>query len=152
MQSSTKYYRYDTPVTIICPIHGEFEQKPGSHLAGNGCHKCHESHNERDAAKSFDAVGIVYERQKRFPWLGLQSLDFYIPEKNIGIECQSSLHYNDNYLRKKKGEEYAKRQLEIIQERDARKKRLCVEIGVHLVYFMNKQFLKYADNICRSFF
>jgi len=143
--SKAVYYRYDTPVTLTCPIHGEFEQKPSSHLAGNGCPKCHESHNERDAAKFFDTAGIVYERQKHFPWLGLQSLDFYIPEKNIGIECQSSLHYNDNYLRLKKGEEYAKKQLAIIQERDARKKRLCVENGVHLVYFMNKQFLKYAD-------
>ena len=27
-------------VTIICPIHGEFEQKVSSHLSGNGCPKC----------------------------------------------------------------------------------------------------------------
>ena len=29
-------------VTIICPIHGEFEQKPYVHLAGKGCPKCGE--------------------------------------------------------------------------------------------------------------
>lgn len=28
-------------VTIICPIHGSFEQTPGKHLRGQGCAKCH---------------------------------------------------------------------------------------------------------------
>lgn len=27
-------------VTIICPIHGEFKQKPNKHLSGQGCPKC----------------------------------------------------------------------------------------------------------------
>jgi very-short-patch-repair endonuclease len=27
-------------VKIICPIHGVFEQLPGAHLSGKGCHKC----------------------------------------------------------------------------------------------------------------
>jgi hypothetical protein len=39
------YYkvRYDSPtklVTIICPIHGDFSQKPSKHLAGQGCPVC----------------------------------------------------------------------------------------------------------------
>lgn len=29
-----------TNVTIICPIHGEFKQKPSEHLSGRGCRKC----------------------------------------------------------------------------------------------------------------
>ncbi len=28
------------PVKIICPIHGEFEQKPNKHLEGSGCQIC----------------------------------------------------------------------------------------------------------------
>lgn len=28
------------PMTIICPIHGEFKQAPGDHLKGWGCGKC----------------------------------------------------------------------------------------------------------------
>ena len=27
-------------LTIICPIHGTFEQKPSVHTHGSGCHKC----------------------------------------------------------------------------------------------------------------
>lgn len=29
-----------TPVTIICPIHGEFVQQPRVHILGSGCPKC----------------------------------------------------------------------------------------------------------------
>lgn len=32
----------ETPITIICPVHGPFEQWPKHHLAGNGCAACGE--------------------------------------------------------------------------------------------------------------
>ena len=38
--SKVKYKNTETKVTIICPVHGEFEQRPGMHLRGNGCIKC----------------------------------------------------------------------------------------------------------------
>ena len=38
--SKVKYIDYETPVTIICPIHGEFQQSPNSHLHSYGCPKC----------------------------------------------------------------------------------------------------------------
>lgn len=28
------------PITITCPIHGDFQQTPNKHLTGNGCQKC----------------------------------------------------------------------------------------------------------------
>ena len=42
------YYSYDnikyidgkTKVNITCPIHGDFPQRPNSHLSGRGCDKC----------------------------------------------------------------------------------------------------------------
>jgi hypothetical protein len=36
----SSYTSYETKMTIICPVHGEFSQTPHSHLAGNGCLKC----------------------------------------------------------------------------------------------------------------
>ena len=37
---------------------------------------------------------IIYIEQKKFKdWLGAQSLDFYLPEYNIAIECQGLQHY-----------------------------------------------------------
>lgn len=32
--------RMNTKTTIICPIHGEFQQTPSAHLSGKGCNKC----------------------------------------------------------------------------------------------------------------
>ncbi len=38
--SSVKYGLYDDKILIICPIHGEFEQTPHSHILGSGCQAC----------------------------------------------------------------------------------------------------------------
>lgn len=38
--SKVDYKNNSTKVTIICPTHGEFYQKPNSHLNGRGCPKC----------------------------------------------------------------------------------------------------------------
>ena len=38
--SKVDYVNYQTKVTIICPLHGEFTQTPTNHLQGNGCPKC----------------------------------------------------------------------------------------------------------------
>lgn len=38
---SKSIYKLNTEfVTIICPVHGEFEQKAGGHMAGRGCNRC----------------------------------------------------------------------------------------------------------------
>ena len=34
------YINNKTPLIIICPVHGEFEQRPDSHLQGKGCFRC----------------------------------------------------------------------------------------------------------------
>jgi len=42
--SQVKFVNLQTPVIIICPIHGEFLQKPVNHLHyGAGCNKCAQS-------------------------------------------------------------------------------------------------------------
>ena len=38
--SLVAYDGCDKPVTIVCPIHGKFEQTPSNHLSGHGCRKC----------------------------------------------------------------------------------------------------------------
>ena len=46
--SKVKYVNNTTPVTIGCPIHGEFKQKPNKHLTYSGCPKCSKSFLDRD--------------------------------------------------------------------------------------------------------
>ena len=130
-------YNYDkveyknrmTKVCIICPEHGEFKQTPNDHIQGCGCPKCNLSHLERDVMNYLDNMGITYDYQKRFNWLGRQSLDFYLPDYNVGIECQGRQHFFPvEYFGGDKG---FKKTL----ERDKRKKALCEEHGIKLLYF-----------------
>ena len=39
--SKVEYVNNRTPVIIICPKHGEFEQTPDGHLQGQGCKRCY---------------------------------------------------------------------------------------------------------------
>lgn len=60
-----------------------------------GCPICNESHLERDVRLFLQENNIQFEYQKRFDWLGRQSLDFYLPDYNIAIECQGLQHFNE---------------------------------------------------------
>ena len=116
-------------VCIICPEHSEFWQQAKSHLQGNGCPMCNLSHLERSVMNYLDEVGFTYDYQKRFKWLGKQSLDFYLPDYNIGIECQGRQHFEP--VEHFGGDKEFKK----ILKRDNRKKALCEKHGVKLLYF-----------------
>ena len=38
--SKTEYVNIDTKITVICPIHGEFQVRPDHFFEGHGCPKC----------------------------------------------------------------------------------------------------------------
>lgn len=62
-------------------------------------------------------------------WLGTQSLDVFIPSLNLGIEYQGLQHYKA--VEFFGGEERLKAQI----DRDCRKKMLCEENGIKLIYW-----------------
>ena len=134
--SKVEYVNYDTKVRIICPNHGEFWQSPDNHLHGCGCPKCNLSHLERSVMNYLDNVGITYDYQKRFKWLGKQSLDFYLPEYKVGIECQGEQHFFPVDFAGK-GVEWACKEFDKLIERDKCKKALCEKHGIKLLYFGN---------------
>ena len=118
-------------VCITCYEHGEFWQIPANHLLGKGCQKCNLSHLERSMMNYLDEHGITYDYQKHFKWLGKQSLDFYLPDYNVGVECQGGQHFF--HVEHFGGDKGFKK----ILERDKRKKALCDKHGVKLLYFGN---------------
>ena len=139
--SKVEYVNNHTKVCIICHEkdangneHGEFWQTPNRHLNKNGCPKCKESKIEREISILFDNSGIKYEKWKKFKWLGKQSLDFYIPESNIDIECQGMQHFMAS---KNEKSYYTNEKIQEIQKRDENKKKLCEENGVKLLYYSN---------------
>lgn len=121
------------PVCIICPEHGEFWQIANTHLQGCGCPKCNQSHLEREVMLLLEEHNIKYEYQKRFKWLGRQSLDFYLPDYNIAIECQGKQHFEPVNFGSKKytGEEL----LQQVKKRDSIKYKKCLANDVQIIYY-----------------
>ncbi len=64
--SKVKYVGNKTKVTIVCKKHGEFLQKPGSHLSGAGCPICNQSKGELGIAKYLRVHNIIYIPQYKF--------------------------------------------------------------------------------------
>jgi len=52
--SKTEYINSSTKVCIICPIHGEFWQRPKDHTKGIGCPVCKSSHLEMEIKNWLD--------------------------------------------------------------------------------------------------
>ena len=89
-------------------------------------------HLERTVECYLKDAGISYEIQKRFEWLKNKinmTLDFYLPDYDIGIECQGRQHFIP--VDKFGGEEGFKD----TQIRDALKKNQCENHKIKILYF-----------------
>ena len=89
-------------------------------------------HLERTVECYLKEAGIPYEIQKRFDWLKNKinmTLDFYLPDYDIGIECQGRQHFIP--VDKFGGEEGFKD----TQIRDALKKNQCEKHKIKILYF-----------------
>jgi len=127
-------------ITITCKKHGDFDIIAREFARGHGCPKCQMPSLERNLEKFLKENNINYKMQKKFSWLGLQSLDFYLPDYNIAIECQGEQHFIDKDFFKKR------ENLNIRKERDLLKKQLCKENNIKLIYFLEKKFVKYLED------
>lgn len=67
-------------------------------------------------------------------------LDFYLPQYNVGIECQGVQHYADMEIQGRKNYKY-------IHENDLLKKKLCNENGIKIFYFTDKNMY---ENYCKN--
>ena len=83
--SCVDYVNQATPVTIICPIHGEFQQSPKHHLRGQGCPKCHISNGHLSLCAFLDSHHIDYVVNDRSVIDPLE-IDIFIPSRMVGIE------------------------------------------------------------------
>lgn len=57
------YQSSKAPVTIICPVHGPFQQSPGSHLAGYGCKQCANQTNRTTQDEFITAATQIHRNQ-----------------------------------------------------------------------------------------
>lgn len=126
------YIDRNKKMRIICPIHGEFWQKPCNHLRGQGCPHCNDSILEKEVEKILTENNIKFISKctsSVLKWLGRQHLDFYLPDNNIAIECQGIQHFEP---REKFGGE--KEYINIVK-RDKNKKNKCLKNNIKILYY-----------------
>lgn len=134
--SKVNFINSKEKVIINCPIHGDFEMSFSNHCHAThpqGCPKCKQSKLELEIYKLLKENNIDFECQKKFDWLGKQSLDFYIPKYNVAIECQGLQHFNSC----SRNSYFSKEKVDRIKELDKIKKSLCLEHNVKILYFSN---------------
>lgn len=100
-------------------------------MGGKGCPKCHSYKLEEEIMNLLNTMSIEFEFNKYYDFIDGLQLDFYIPSKNIAIECQGGQHFKPvKWFGGEKG-------FELTVERDNRKRKLCEEHGVKLLYYSN---------------
>lgn len=133
--SKAVYVSGHSKICIICRKHGEFWQEAECHISGQGCPACLESAGEQLIRNTLLENGVMFESQKRYTdWLGKQSLDFFLPDFNIGIEHQGKQHYTPV---KHWGN------FNVIHSKDLRKQRLCAEHGITILYLCTSDVCKF---------
>jgi len=130
--SLSKFIGTKEDIYIICPIHGGFWQNADNHLQGAGCPICKSSKVELIVRDFLFENNIDFIYEKKFPWLGMKSLDFYMPNYNIAIEVQGGQHFRINDFFG--GENGFKSTV----NRDVTKNKLCLENGIDLIYVMDE--------------
>jgi very-short-patch-repair endonuclease len=96
--SKVDYVNSKTKIKIICPIHGEFEQIPNSHLMGKDCKKCGSIYNklEQELKDYLTELGVDFIENTRkviHPF----EVDIYIPSNNLAIEFDGLYWHSELY-------------------------------------------------------
>ena len=135
-----KYINNRTKMNVRCKICGyEWRMSPSNILQGNGCPNCHISRLENGIKEVLNKKKVTYQWQVKkdvFEWLNRQSLDFYLPDYNVAIECQGEQHF--------KPVKYfggVNRFIDTI-DRDKKKKDLIINNGNKIAYIIEKRFKK----------
>lgn len=137
----------DTKLILKCNVCGFIWKTTNFHRFVKNTIKCVNCEKEWKLEKEIKYVlnknKISYEFQKRFPWLKNKislSIDFYLPEYNLCIECQGRQHFEPV---SRFGGDNAFKDTSI---RDKIKKKLCNENGIKILYYSNlKKYDKFLN-------
>jgi len=134
------YENSGSKVSIICPVHGVFEQRGCSHLEGKGCLRCSNeqqtSKAETDILDFLNNVGnsnLNIITSHRLP--NNQELDIYLPDHNLAIEY-NGLYYHSSYgnnLKNKKSTSYHRDKMLLCREADIELLQIFEDEWVNLI-------------------
>lgn len=139
ISSDGKYHNNKTILEIKCNKCGEHVFYTFNHFTNRKkivCKYCTKSSLENQLKQKLITNNIKFEEQKKFNWLVYKnklSLDFYLPDYNIAIECQGIQHFEPiDFFGGKEAFEAQK-------ERDKIKAKLCESNGILLKYIINEK-------------
>lgn len=127
--SKIKYINSKTKVSIVCPEHNEFWQKPSDHLTGCGCPICKDSKGEKLISFLLKERNILFEKQKTFGECrnpktnSLLMFDFYLSKSKTLIEFDGVQHYETSSYY----------WTEDLEDRDKEKNNFCKKNNLELI-------------------
>ena len=138
--SKVEYINNLTPVCIVCPEHGEFWQRPNSHISRKqGCPKCAESKLEEWLRNKLINENINFIGQKTIDGVVNKislRYDFYDKTNNILYECQGIQHIRNC------SEAFGENYFIPLLERDKIKYEKAKEKNIPLKYIVEKKYYK----------
>lgn len=133
--SKVIYVDASTPISILCPKHGEFQQTPRIHVQGCNCPQCAKEINVAET-KLFESILNTFPNlcwihsYRNNNILGRMELDIYNPEYRIAIEYQGKQHFVDS--------EYFHSDFKTVYDRDLKKINICQNNNIKLFHFTYK--------------
>lgn len=101
--SKTNYLACRDKITITCPKHGDFEQVPYYHLAGNGCpqcgfEKCNTNFQSDPEIEIYEWLKSIDEKMpiKQNDRSMGKEIDIYLPDIKLGIEYNGLYWHSSN--------------------------------------------------------
>jgi ssDNA-binding Zn-finger/Zn-ribbon topoisomerase 1 len=125
------YRGQDVSVSIICPVHGIFKQKPLHHFIGHGCPKCGHSIS-RGESELFDWLsGLGYNVESRNKKvLSGKELDIYLPDNSFAVEYNGVYAHSSAYP----GND--------LKTKHVNKTECCDKIGIRLIQLWDFEWQK----------
>ena len=130
----TEYKGTYEPLTITCPIHGDFTQRANDHLNGHGCPICGNNMSlaEKEIEDYVKSFGVKTETKIRGILSNNKEIDILMPELNIGIEYNGLKWHSDEF----KDKNY-----------HLNKTEECKKLGIRLVHIFEDEWMNKKEII-----
>lgn len=135
--TKVQYVKSKEKVTIVCPIHGDFQQTSLQHFQGRGCPKCgiHISHAEDEIGEKIQewlGEGTIQERTRELLSDG-KEIDIYIPTHKLAIEYNGLIWHSEKYRPQNKRNYHLNKTLE------------CQKLGIKLIHIFEDEWLEHKE-------
>ena len=130
--SKVEYVNATTKICIICPIHGEFWQRPYEHLQNRGCPSCSHSTSKEEVniCNYLHSIDIACKQRVK-NIINPYELDIYIPDKKLAIEYNGVIWHSEKFGKDK--------------NYHLMKTELCEKQGIRLIHIFEDEWIEHEE-------